>query len=259
MKPRVGLLVLTAAMLMAGTAGPRAADSVRLLMVLLGGGTHDVEANPPLLESAIHSVGGIEVTKLAPPPGNQADGAHLAKLAELKPGDYDVLLFYTFRESFTPEQEVALQRFVDEGGGIVAIHAAAVTLGNSEPWARIIGARFAGHTPGLYPLTITVADTAHPIMKGIQDFEVADEEFTFSFPEDVERHVLARFKQRPPTTVEKNGNNDCVWTVSHGKGRAVYSSVGHGKDAWSNPVWQKMILQAVFWAAGKPREVTLTH
>ncbi len=68
MKPRLGLLVLTAAMLVAGTAGPRAADSVRLLMVLLGGGTHDVEVNPPLLESAIRSVGGIEVTKLAPPP-----------------------------------------------------------------------------------------------------------------------------------------------------------------------------------------------
>jgi type 1 glutamine amidotransferase len=42
-----------------------------------------------------------------------------------------------------------------------------------------------------------------------------------------------------------------------GKGRVVYTSLGHGKEAWTTPEWQKLVLQSVLWAAGKPKEVKL--
>ncbi len=226
-------------------------------MVLVGGGPHDVEKNPPYLEKALRAAGGVEVSRLAPPPGQQGNAEHLAKLAELKPGDYDVLVFYTVGQRLSPEQERALQTFVEQGGGLVAIHGASASFGNSAVWFNLIGARFAGHAPGTYTLPMTVVDPSHPITRGVRDFEIVDEEYTHRFAEGVRRDVLVRFRQRPPNTVEKAGNNDAVWTIRHGNGRVVYNCLGHGEEAWKNPAWLKLTVQSILWAAGRPREVSL--
>lgn len=236
-----------------GVAG--AQKPVRVLMILVGStgadSAHNIVTNPPHLEKAFAAAGGIELTRLQPEPG-QGGGAHLAKLAALKPGDHDVLLFYTVGQDLTPEQEGALRGFVEAGGGIVALHGASASFGKSDTWFRMIGARFAGHAPGTYRLPIAVADAQHPIMKGVSEFEIEDEEYCHRFPEGVERRVVARFKQRPPNTSEKNGNNDAVWTVQVGKGRVVYNALGHGDAAWRNPAWQRIVVQSVLWAAGRP-------
>jgi type 1 glutamine amidotransferase len=67
--------------------------------------------------------------------------------------------------------------------------------------------------------------------------------------------VLAQFKERPPGS--KGTNNDILWTRAIGKGRVVYNALGHGKEAWENPQWQKLTVQSILWAAGKPREVKI--
>jgi type 1 glutamine amidotransferase len=251
----LGCLAAGAAATIGGVS--QAQRPVKVLLVLVGGGPHDIEKNPPHLENALRAAGGVEVTKLAPPPGMQGSGAHLAKLAEIKPGDYDVIAFYTVGQTLSPEQEKALQTFVEQGGGIVAIHGASASFNRSDVWFNMIGARFAGHAPGTYTLPISITDPDHPITKGIREFEIVDEEYTHRFPEGVKRHVIASFKQRPPNTSEKNNNNDAVWTIDVGKGRVVYNALGHGPEAWQNPMWQKLTVQSILWAAGKPREVNI--
>jgi len=250
-----GLLVTGWAASLLGVEA-QAQKPVKALLVLVGGGPHDIEKNPPFLDKAFEHAG-IQATKLAPPAGKQGDAAHLARLAELKPGDYDVLVFYTVGQSLSPEQENALQRFVESGGGVVAVHGASASFGNSQKWFNMIGARFAGHAPGTYDLAIAVSDPAHPIMKGVKDFDIHDEEYTHRFPEGVQRTVIAKFKQRPANTSEKGGNNDAVWTINQGKGRVVYTALGHGPEAWQNPMWQKLMVQSILWAAGQPREVKI--
>src|SRR5438552_1138263 len=139
------VLLLTALMLLTASGAARAAKPVRILVVLSGGGgpkgAHDGEKNWPYLERVLRSAGKVEVTKLAPAPG-QATGAYLARLADLKPREYDALVFYTVGQSLSPQQESALQRFVERGGGLVAIHGASASFGNSEAWFRLIGCRF---------------------------------------------------------------------------------------------------------------------
>jgi type 1 glutamine amidotransferase len=36
-----------------------------------------------------------------------------------------------------------------------------------------------------------------------------------------------------------------------------YCALGHGKDAWTNPSWQKLVVQGILWSAGHPREVQI--
>lgn len=238
---------------------PVAADDakpVRVLFVLGSPPYHDIRTLPPILEKALDKAGGFQVTRLEPPKDKKPDDpAHLAKLESIKRADYDVLVFYTSRNKLNEIQERALEKFVEEGGGIVGIHGASFSFDNSQVWMRLLGARFTNHIPGTHKLNIVIADAKHPITAGVEPFEIVDEEYKHRFA-DVDRHVLARFRERPATSDQK-ANMDILWTREIGKGRIFYSALGHGKEAWENPAWQKLMIQGILWAAGRPREVKI--
>ena len=58
--------------------------------------------------------------------------------------------------------------FVEQGGGLVAIHGASASFGKSNVWFHMVGARFAGHAPGTHPMPVTIVDTGHPITRGLK-------------------------------------------------------------------------------------------
>lgn len=231
-----GLLLLSGAGL-APAAGKD--DPVRVLFVLAG---HDPAPKAPILEKVLKDLGGFDVKRLE----------SLPKLGDVKRADYDVLLFYGGPQA-NEVQERALEKFVEEGGGVVALHHASAN--NSKAWIRMIGGKFAGHIAGTHKLNVVIADPKHPITAGVEPFTIVDEEYKHQLA-DVERKVLAKFRERPEKSDQK-ANMDIIWTREIGKGRVVYSALGHGKEAWSNPAWQKLTVQSILWAAGKPRAVTI--
>lgn len=248
--------ILCGVVLGVAPAAPAADDAkpVRVLFVLGSPPYHDIRTLPPILEKKLEQVGGFQVTRLEPPADKKPDDpAHLSKLESIKRDDYDVLVFYTSGHKLTELQERALQKFVEDGGGIVGIHGASFSFANSQMWTRLLGARFTGHIKGTHKLNIVITDTKHPITAGVEPFTIVDEEYKHKFA-DVEKHVLAKFRERPPTS-DPNANMDIIWTREVGKGRVFYSALGHDKEAWENPAWQKLMVQGILWAAGRPREV----
>ena len=111
--------------------------------------------------------------------------------------------------------------------------------------------------PCTYNLVIDITDPKHPITAGVDAFPVNDEEYTYQFAKGVNRHVIAQFKPRPEKSREKE-NNDILWTIEVGKGRVFHCGLGHDVKAWSTPEFQKLILQGIHWAAGRPKRVNLT-
>src|SRR5262245_12052299 len=101
----LGLVTVVA---LGSEAGPApAADKdapVRVLFVLNG---HGYQPKAPILEKVLQEVGGLQVTKLE----------DLKKLADVKRADHDVLLFYGGPQP-NELQERALEKFVEEGGGV---------------------------------------------------------------------------------------------------------------------------------------------
>ena len=258
MPQRWGVWAFALVTLFAAGLPAAAADDkpVRVLFVLGSPPYHDIRKLPPILEKVLQQVGGFQVTRLEPPADKPPDDpAHLAKLANVSRADYDVLLFYTSKYTLNELQERALEKFVEDGGGLVGIHGASFSFENSKVWTRLLGGRFTGHIPGTHTLNVVIADPKHPITAGVGPFAIIDEEYKHKFA-DVDRHVLARFRERPPTS-DQNANMDILWTREVGKGRVFYSALGHGKEAWENPAWQKLVVQGLLWAAGRPREVQI--
>src|SRR5581483_10287366 len=243
-------LVLFATALLSGLVSPAHAQEkpVRILLVLGSPKFHDIRTFAPTIEKVLDKVGGFKVTRLEPPadkPPN--DDAHMTRLADIKRADYDVAVFYTTGYKLTETQERALEKFVEDGGGLVAIHGASASFGNSQAWMRLIGGKFAGHVPGTHKLNIVLNEIKHPVTAGVPPFAVVDEEYNHTFAK-VERQVLAQFKERPKGS--KGTNMDVVWVREIGKGRVVYNALGHGKEAWENPAWQQLTVQAILWSAG---------
>lgn len=187
-------LILAPAMLL-GPSSLAAADDdkpVRVLMVLGSPKFHDIRAFGPLVEKVLDKVGGFKVSRLEPPadkPPN--DPAHMAKLANIKRADYDVIVFYTTGYKLNETQERALEKFVEDGGGLIALHGASASFGNSQVWFRLVGARFTGHIAGLHKLPVVLTDVKHPITAGVEPFTIVDEEYNHAFAK-VDRTVLAQ-------------------------------------------------------------------
>jgi type 1 glutamine amidotransferase len=243
---RIGLCAIAFLMAVSLLAGPNPSaaqnkSKVRVLFVVAG---HGGDSKAPILEKLFADLGIFDVTVLKE--------KELPELAKLKAGDYDVLLFYGGPQT-KEDQDRAIETFVEEGGGLVALHHASAT--GSAAWSQLIGGRFIGH-PAISDIEVILLDTNHPITKGVEStFKMFDEAYKHKMAK-VKVTPLAKLKERPG---DKNPdpNLDILWTREVGKGRVVYNALGHGKEAWTNPNWQKLVVQSMLWAAGRPAEVKL--
>ncbi len=165
---------------------------------------------------------------------------------------YDVLVFGTgFTRSarqddgtvkrepdLTPEQEEGLFDFVAGGKGLVGMHGTAWWIGGRA--VDLIGGHANWHPPGL-TFTVTIANTAHPTMQGISDFEVTDEIYISAHEPQLQ--ILA--------TAEWLGKaHPMAWVKQYGKGRVFYTPLGHTADTFQRPAMQQMMVQAVQWVSG---------
>ena len=99
----------------------------------------------------------------------------------------DLLVTYTCDVRPAPEQQDALVEFVERGGRWLALHgthsaidppdgSAASTAhpGSSVRSLTLLGGQFLGHPP-IAPYTVHITAPQHPLVAGIEPFEVRDE------------------------------------------------------------------------------------
>ena len=164
-------------------------------------------------------------------------------LEDLRPerlGQVDVVMFYGNKPRLSSQQEKALLDFVAEGGGVVAIHSASASFGNSDAYVNLIGAAFEGHGTGTFQTKTVKPD--HPALQGVPSFESWDETYV-------------HMKHNPDKTVlsvrEEEGREEpWTWVRTQGAGRVFYTAWGHDERTWSKPGFKKLLAQGTRWAAG---------
>jgi len=213
--------------------GLNAQGGERIKLFFLQGGGHDWKGNFAILQPILEKTGDFEIT--ASNDMNELKADHIKK--------YNLILFYGSGLNFKdPEQETGLIEFVKGGGAFAGIHSATDSFKNSEAYWQMIGGRFKGHGGGKF--WTRIVDKEHAITKPLEDFEIQDETYSHNYAKGFEPHSLVK--------IDRGAEQQSMgWCHDFGKGRVFYTSLGHGREAWVNPAFQRLVVRGLYWAVGR--------
>lgn len=125
----------------------------------------------------------------------------------------------------------ALERYVEQGGSILALHSASASLKGDTRYGNLLGGVFSAHGP---VEEFDVRSTPHA--SGEHRITVRDERYTHTLTRDV--RVL----------LESDGEPVC-WTHTVGRGRVAYLSLGHCAGVITNPAVEAVMKELWTWTA----------
>ncbi|CAJ0554463.1 Ff.00g129760.m01.CDS01 [Fusarium sp. VM40] len=189
--------------------------------------------------------------------------------------NFDVVALGHNTDKFLTEEEAdSLLSFVENGGGIVGIHAATSGMRANSKYTRILGEVFNGHPPPQWitlvvenpehyindheplPTTNSAPSSALPISINTESipakhFPWFDEVYTFK------SHPCAATDRTILLSVKGDNRGDgsdgfpLSWLQTVGKGRVYYTALGHFDEAYQDPWFMENIRRAVVWTAKK--------
>jgi type 1 glutamine amidotransferase len=136
------------------------------------------------------------------------------------------------------------------------LHHALVSYQDWPEYEQIIGGRYQEPDP-LKPGKVTeaagwehdvdfrvvVAATNHPVTAGVKDFDIHDELYWgFRVGRDITPLI---------TTTHPKSGKPLGWARTQGKSRVVYLQLGHGKEAFGNENYRKLLAQSIRWTSQK--------
>jgi hypothetical protein len=146
----------------------------------------------------------------------------------------------------TEDQALALKEYVSAGNGFYSLHNNSHVSLSSKTYRDVQGGAYIGHPP-LRPFKVRVINKSHPITQGIQDFMVNDEQHYVEYDKDP-KYVLIESENVDGLTYQKLGTKSPAgWAYDYGKGRVVFTAVGHTIHALWNPEHLKLQRRAVQW------------
>jgi type 1 glutamine amidotransferase len=139
----------------------------------------------------------------------------------------------------TGETQSVFQHFARNGGGLLLLHAG--TCYRDLPMMRsVTGGAFLSHPE---PCAVTIEPkVGHPLTAGVNAFTELDEHYFMAF-DGTDRDVFA-------WSQSVHGKQPAGWLRSEGRGRVCALTPGHNLEVWLNPEFQKLLSNALHWAAG---------
>ncbi|MGE5528534.1 MAG: ThuA domain-containing protein [Patescibacteria group bacterium] len=209
-------------------------------LILLGGGWHDFDG---FARFAADFLAGEGYTAEA-----EFD---LDSLLRLKERSYDLVVSYTCFTAdggpagapvgLSPGQVEALAGWVNAGGAFLPLHAATVIGESGQVYEELAGGAFIKH-PEQFAYTVLPMYGEHPVTAGVEAFTVHDELYIQRYDTAaVQVHMVA---------ADRGAAYPMVWTKTHGRGRVVHIAPGHDGRTWGHEAYQRLLRQAVRWAAG---------
>ena len=169
---------------------------------------------------------------------------------------YDVIVTYDYGQKITEEARADFIARLKEGKGLVVLHHAIAAYPAWPEYWNIIGAHYYLAPTNIHGVFkprsawkegmdfhIHIADSNHPVTRGLSDFDVHDETYKW-FDVARECHPLL-------TTDEPESNSVIAWAKTYKGTRVVYIQSGHGHTAYENPNYQQLLRQAIRWTARK--------
>ncbi len=195
------------------------------IIIISGGQHHNFEKCTTILTEFLKTKEGCEI-------GTTQDLNILKKNNIEK---FDLCILYTQGGKLTKEQEDGITNFVRSGGKIIGIHSASDSFKENKKYIDMLGSVFIGHGP-THRFDVTIFNKSHYITQRVSDFSIMDELYLLEYQKEVE--ILA-------TAYWKGKEEPMIYIKKYGKGEICYFGLGHGIEAFSNKIFQKLISRAV--------------
>lgn len=154
--------------------------------------------------------------------------------------DSRAVVLYIHEKRITPEALARLDAYVRSGGGLLAVHAAAASFKDSQPYFELLGGRFVAHG-AVEQITIRPLAASTAIFGRQAGFSVRDELYRMETRPDITVHFLAE---------QGESSEPFVWTRRHGQGRVCYLAAGHTLDSLRQPAIVTILQRGLSWCAG---------
>lgn len=240
---KIMLVLLVTLSVVCRTALAQSGDKIRVLVVT---GGHGFEKEPFYKMFSDNA----EITFT--PAEHSKTNASVYERADLLV--YDVVVLYDMPQNITDVQKKKFLALFDKGTGLVVLHHALVSYQKWPEYEQIIGGRYQepdASKPGKVTdaagwkhdeeVPVTIVATNHPVTAGLQDFTIHDEIY-WGY------RVAADVIPLISTTHPKSGK-PLAWSRTQEKSRVVYLQLGHGKEAFENENYRKLLAQSIRWAA----------
>lgn len=199
----------------------------------------------------------------------------------------DLLVTYTCDVRPDPIQQQALVDHVAGGGRWLALHGTnsvieAPPLGGPKIYrtpralgevAKVLGSQFLGH-PKIAPYTVEITRPDHPLVEGLEPFEVSDELYVCELHGELDVLLHTRFRGDCPGFEEGHTTVDeprpvlylhpygdgcvCYLTLGHCRGRFDVQDLGlddlgrADRGSWDHPAFTTILDRCLRWGLGDP-------
>ena len=161
--------------------------------------------------------------------------------------DVKAVFFANTTGELPTESADAIVTWVREGGTFVGIHSASDTWHDVPAYVEMLGGEFVGHPPQTSAVVV-VDDAAHPATGRLPSSHVLYEEFYYigKFDSSGVRPLLSiRARPEPPG---EPGYWPLAWEKPFGRGRVLYSALGHRDDVWLSGWFRTHLAGIAKWA-----------
>jgi type 1 glutamine amidotransferase len=146
----------------------------------------------------------------------------------------------------TEEQGNAIKDFVTAGNGFYALHNCSNISLSSKPYREVMGGAYISHPP-LRPFEVHATANKHPITDGMKPFIVNDEQHYVIYDKDP-KYVILEAENLDGLKFEDLGTKSISgWAYDFGKGRVVFTAVGHNVHAMWNPQYIEIQKRSIRW------------
>ncbi len=159
---------------------------------------------------------------------------------------------------YTADQRTSIQRYLDEGRGLVALHAAGGDRRYDWAWYReaLICAQFVNHpmSQHIQSAVLRVREPMHGIVEHLPNPWVrSDEWYNFERSPSDRVRVLVDIDETSydPEKNHMGEDHPLVWIHQVGQGRVFYSALGHTGDTYTEPEYRELVSRAMRWALGQ--------
>ncbi|HOL73228.1 MAG TPA: ThuA domain-containing protein [Bryobacteraceae bacterium] len=164
----------------------------------------------------------------------------------------DVLVLYDLVHDVPENQRRNLQRFVESGKGLVVCHHAIANFNSWRWWwEEVVGGKYLLKPEDGLPASTYLHDqmvevktvAKHPVTEGIGPLFFREETYKGMW---ISPKVKVLMRTDHPTS-----DGPVVWISPYEKSRVIYIELGHDRYSHQDPGYQKLMYQAIRWAAGR--------